>query len=473
MIDNPKPMISLENNPFHTDLKQEIIRIPLNEWDKVEKNWEEELNIKNPKKWKDKNKKILEYASQFVDLGFNFETLEVKTTSYVGTVQIGHILLNIRPKILDIKFMALLSYALDFAKLKTAHYSLYNPKEDGFLELLLIQLKNQVEHIIRHGLYRNYTELEENLTSPRGKINFRSYVREDYTKKAGIPCIYYRRLENNILNQILLAGLRLGAFKTQNYRIRYSLLDILKKIGENVDFIELTQNLLIKTQNQLSRLNKHYFSSLNLIKILNTPPKLAKNVVNIAKLPGFFFDMNFFFQNLLTHFFEDTLGKKNVKSESSIRNIYSFIPGFKPKKKKTPILRPDYIISDNSGKEVILDAKYRDLSEKNLHSKWLYQLSMYAISGANNPERFEHSIILYPTKNINARDVKILIKLPKFHENFVKSFVILRPVVWDVLYKYIINRSDPKIQKEAKDYAKALVFAEMIEIFYKNYKSIR
>ena len=215
---------------------------------------------------------------------------------------------------------------------------------------------------------------------------------------------------------------------------------------------------------KINRLTDYYQPVLELIKILNLPPDFLEDKVNNDYLlQGFFFNMNLFFQNLLLRFFYNTLGENRVRSEVSFKNIYSYISN--PYRRKNPKLRPDYVIINEEGTPIILDAKYRDLSEKSLPlpSKWLYQLSMYALSDLNS----QQSIILYPTSNPNAKDSKVQINIPGFEKTSKKAYVIIRPVVWEIISNYIERRSEPTIRKESKIFAKSLIKSTPIEEFYK------
>ncbi|MHA1250405.1 MAG: 5-methylcytosine restriction system specificity protein McrC, partial [Candidatus Helarchaeota archaeon] len=344
----------------------------LKEWEKRFYSWDE-IDIKHPKKWI-KEYNINEFEkSKIFRINTSFNGIIISTSSYVGSIKLGNVIFQVKPKILDLKFMKLINYAFNLDNLNLSHSSLYEVNQDGFLELLLIQLIYQIERILKIGLYRGYIEVKENLKSPKGKIDFKTYNRKLFNLKDSIPCFYYKRIENNLLNQILLAGMQEGAFRTNNLRIRYSLLNIVKLFSESVNSIKLTPNIFKKAEQKINRLTDYYRPPLDLIKIMNLPPDFLKDDINKNFLfQGYFFDMNIFFQKLLLRFFIDTLGNKQVKSEGLIKNIYSYLSN--PYKRKDPNLRPDYIILDKEGKAIILDAKYRDLSEKVLPSKWLYQL---------------------------------------------------------------------------------------------------
>ena len=71
----------------------------------------------------------------------------------------------------------------------------------------------------------------------------------------------------------------------------------------------------------------------------------------------------------------------------------------------------------------LLDAKYRDLWERELPRDMLYQLSVYALSQPAGST----AAIVYPTLDEQAREAVIEIADPMRGE--AKGFVALRPVV--------------------------------------------
>ena len=214
----------------------------LKEWKEESFSWAE-LNIQHPKKWIKENNIHDFEKSKVLRINPSINGLKIKTSSYVGSIKLGNIVLQIKPKILDLKFMNLINYAFNLDDFNLSSTSLYNSNQDGFLELILIQLLYQVEKILRFGLYRGYKELRENLKSPKGKIDFQTYIRRNFILKDSISCYHYKRVENNLLNQIILAGIHKGAFKTSNLRLRYSLMNMVRLLNENVEIIELTPGI--------------------------------------------------------------------------------------------------------------------------------------------------------------------------------------------------------------------------------------
>ena len=62
------------------------------------------------------------------------------------------------------------------------------------------------------------------------------------------------------------------------------------------------------------------------------------------------------------------------------------------------------------------------------------------------------------------------INIPGFEKASKKAYVIIRPVVWDIISNYIERRSEPTIRRELKFFAESLIRGTPIEEFYKKYK---
>lgn len=98
----------------------------------------------------------------------------------------------------------------------------------------------------------------------------------------------------------------------------------------------------------------------------------------------------------------------------------------------------------------LLDAKYRDLWETKLPSGWLYQLSIYAVSGIGN----NNSKILYPSMSKAAKLQKIDIKNPVNGNKYAE--VMIQPVSLHQVAEFIDLPSREKYK--AEEYIKNIVF---------------
>jgi 5-methylcytosine-specific restriction enzyme subunit McrC len=104
---------------------------------------------------------------------------------------------------------------------------------------------------------------------------------------------------------------------------------------------------------------------------------------NLLSTSGFLFDMNLFFQRLLSRFLHKNLDGLWIKDEYATKGMFAYAPNSNPKGRPLPRPRPDFALF--KAKELLgfLDAKYRDVWEKGYSPAWLYQLSVYALSSPN------------------------------------------------------------------------------------------
>ena len=138
------------------------------------------------------------------------EGIQIKTNSYVGRINIDRFQININPKIKGMPLYQLLNYAYRMRNLKLMEKSSHSINNYTFFDLIIYELCLEVTDLLYKGLQKQYIKKEEELFSPRGRIDINNIARQGGIVREKLPCIYFYRNEDSLLNQILLAGLRLG-----------------------------------------------------------------------------------------------------------------------------------------------------------------------------------------------------------------------------------------------------------------------
>jgi 5-methylcytosine-specific restriction enzyme subunit McrC len=268
--------------------------------------------------------------------------------------------------------------------------------------------------------------------------------------RLSIPCREYPRSTDNILNRVLRGGAGLAASVAQDRVLVRDLRGELRFLEDVAGHAELTADLMVQADRSVTRLTAAYRPALRLIELLRTACWPSLEGDGAVRLPGFLFDMNHFFQALVSRFLHDHLDGLEVTDERSLVGFMRYLPGHNPQRHKHPMPRPDFTVTN--GREVVtfLDAKYRDLWEQNLPREMLYQLAVYALSRRSGG----NAAIIYPAHAGVGREAIIEIADPESGE--AQGRITLRP--FDLVQaRNVIVEGD---NRKAKQMARFLTHGE-------------
>jgi 5-methylcytosine-specific restriction enzyme subunit McrC len=245
---------------------------------------------------------------------------------------------------------------------------------------------------------------------------------QKWTEGKRLPCRHFERRINWQLNQVLRAGLNAAAGMTGDRDLRRSVHQVTEAFGDVERKTRLTSRDIESAERGLTRLTAANAPALRIIRLLHEMLGLAfEPFARSSRMPGFLFDMNIFFQRLLSRFLHDNLTSIAVADEASIRNVLTFAPEANPRRRSAPAPKPDFALFRDNTLRGFADAKYRDIWNRGFPADWLYQLSIYALA---SPIRT--SVMLYATMATDARDGLVEVHQP-VHGARLAS-VILRPV---------------------------------------------
>ena len=393
--------------------------------------------------------------SRMLEITERREGLFIKAFSYVGHVQLENISITVQPKLSTDTLLSLLRYAYGLRDLKVVFTATHGMSESGFQDLLVFQLLAEVRELLSRGLHRKYIVTSKRLSSPRGKIDLQNIAKQQGLAASKLPCIYYPRTFDCLSNRVLVAGLVHAARITKDSMLRTDCRRLAALLGDGVSDIVLNHDTLKRLRRESNRLTVAYKPALSIIEIiLESQGILLDQQQPYLRLPGFLFDMNRFFQALLSRFLRENMINYVLRDEYNLKGMITYLPGYNPKKRRAQSPRPDYVIQEGSKAVSILDAKYRDLWESSLPREMLYQLTIYALSRTGGSK----ATILYPTLSQNAREARIQISEPSYGSKLGK--VILRPVNLIELEKIVMFPSTPRNIRLRSNFAKTIAFGE-------------
>ena len=180
--------------------------------------------------------------------------LEIKAFSHVGRIRVGDLNITILPKIKGTSLLSLVRYAYEFRRLKLISDSTHLVDQCGFEDLLISQLNAEVHELIARGLFRAYISTSERLSSPRGRIDLTRMALDSGTVTATLPCQHHPRVEDTLLNRVLMAGLHLAASIASVVDLRRESRRLASLMEEQVSRIRLDGVTLDRAIRQMNRL---------------------------------------------------------------------------------------------------------------------------------------------------------------------------------------------------------------------------
>jgi len=283
------------------------------------------------------------------------------------------------PKIRIDNLMRMVAYAFDLSDLMVPKSrTAFDTADEGLIDLLGVSLRRAVERIARGGLLPDYQTRNEDLATPRGRLDMRHIA--THPRRSTLRCTYDDLTLDHRINQIIAAGLRLASRVMQSSDLRLDLARDADRFFGDTARIELDTESLRTILDGLDRRSSHYRTALTLIALIHQGARLGEHQT-AGKLPlsSFTLNMNTVFERFLGRYFHETAPDDVHVSTQDVRSdVFSYLEndgGW-----NQPTIRPDFVFRRRGKVVAVADAKYKNRHEHSPDAGELRQLTIYGLA---------------------------------------------------------------------------------------------
>jgi 5-methylcytosine-specific restriction enzyme subunit McrC len=319
----------------------------------------------------------------------------LSASQYVGAVQLGSLTVEVLPKVEGIdgttmrrNLVAMLStaYGLEVSVGETASVA---TQRFGLLEFLVRLFTNKLFGELHRGFVRRYEAREENLTVLRGRVVIGEQIRRNATAPERFYCGFEEFTEDNPLNRVLKAALRLLLAFARNVDNQRSLAELLLAFEAVAD---VDRRNLPWHDIRIDRLNARYVPCLNLASLFlrQTPPDVT---AGSACGLSVFFDMNVLFEEYISRVAAKAL--RPLGYDVRLQEGRRYLVYDEVAERDAFLLKPDIVGRVGEKSAWIIDTKWKELSQQEAREGVaqgdMYQMYAYA-------QRYEcpDVVLIYP-----------------------------------------------------------------------------
>lgn len=312
-------------------------------------------------------------------------------------------------------------------------------KSNAFLLLYYLAFIGRLSEVLKHGLYREYVDLEENLTFLKERLNISEHLRLNKFNKHRIYCEFSELTPNNLINQTIKTTLNLIQKHFSRYKILQYEIRKIKSSFFDDDVSEMKFNINSIKTIRYNRQNKRYEEIMNYCLNILKNIGGSFSVENKVNYSAFYVDMNDLFEKyvekkLIESSINDVIDmdfhkiKRVIKETSKVDNYFVETQNqghYTLDEENVFTIKPDFLIKNLEGKVIaVADTKYKRLNinkVKNygISSSDVYQLLSYAHKFNTNT-----IILIYPQPPDEfIEDLSFTIKIDNDNNNSKKLHI--------------------------------------------------
>lgn len=316
----------------------------------------------------------------------------IKFNQYVGVIQVNGLILEIHPKADknddDSRWKGVLISMLKACgklKVKSTGDALVKKQHLNLLELYFELYLNEVNHIVRLGLIKQYRKETKNISALKGKLEFAGNIRQNIVRKDRFYTTHQVYDQDHKLHQVLWKALDIVEQFSRGTRIN-DFASRVKLDFPDVEQINVTESILDSIK--INRKSKPYEYALELARliILNYSPDISAGK---EKMLSLLFNMNELWEEFVLKQLKKVSFKYNIEvTGQESKRFWGYNS-----------IRPDIVVK--KGEETfIIDTKWKTPWNKSASIEDLRQ--MYAYGRFWSAKKM---MLLYPG-DLNQNDFK-------------------------------------------------------------------
>ena len=296
------------------------------------------------------------------------DTYALTPGSKVGALEIDGLSIRIRPKLSIQRVLYLASQAMNAVDFRKESFGFDEAATPA--DVLVPAFVAAAQRAFSRGLLHGYRNVEETLTSVRGRIDFAEQVRRRYDIPLPVEVRYDDFTEDVLANRLVkAASARLGAVSIREPRWRRGLGHIEATLA-NVRLTHFPRREIPVVE--FDRLNAHYRDVVELSRLILRHTALDA-VRGDLRASGFLMDMNVVFQEFVTRALRQELGLSERTFRSDAGSAAAYLDTA-----QHISLRPDLSWWEGSACVFAGDVKYKISEDGRGTNADLYQALAYA-----------------------------------------------------------------------------------------------
>ena len=286
--------------------------------------------------------------------------------STVGALEVGNMSVLVEPKMGIIQLLSLVCYAMGVYRPQDQKLFDFQ-KAETLPDVMALTLIAAARRAFGRGLLRGYLTEEDALHTVRGRIRFDDQLRRRYGIPMPVELRFDEFTEDILANRLVkAAAVRLGPMSLRSPEARRGL-GWIAAILENVSLLEFRRRNVPEVR--FDRLNEHYRHVVGLARLILLHSEF-ESFRGDVRATGFLIDMNVLFQEFLVQALRETLkvSANTLRSEETV-----------PLDEDSMVnLRPDLSWWVSGECKFVGDAKYKNITNRQVPNADLYQLLAYS-----------------------------------------------------------------------------------------------